>query len=804
MGIIASGSVVNYANTETGYANNTNAQVTATLGIGSGVAGAGAVNLYSGGGYPKLQLNFLSGSLDPRITFSRSSNATIINSDGNIAYAPHNLLTNSEQFNAGSWNPSNVTVTANTTISPDGAQNADLFYPSSSGNSRGFSVSYSATGGVTYTHSVYAKANGLSWLSLGFGALTSQRVFFNVLTGTIGTIGTAVSFTASITPAGNGWYRCTISYTRGTTGTTNFIIEESDTDNSNAVTANGTNGIFLWGAQLEIGSTATTYNSTTPKNLLGFTEEFDNAAWTKSNSSIDSVKVLAPNGFNNAQKLVENTATSVPHGVTQAITTTANPYVFSVYAKAAERSWLLIGSSNVNFGRAWFNLSNGTKGTLGVGASSSSIEAVGNGWYRCSITLTPAAVSNTFYIYATTGNDVSTYTGDGTSGIYIWGAQLSNSASLDPYVYNPAAALTSVAYYGPRFTYDPVTKAPQGLLIEEQRSNLLLQSEAFNTSWSATRANVTANVVISPDGTQDADKLYADGTAANTHRTAQAVTVTNATAYTITVYAKASELSWIVLYELGSNAGRYFNLSSGVTGAQYGGNSPTTSTITPVGNGWYRCQITITSVGTTATLQIILANADGGAVFDGDNTSGIFIWGAQLEAGSFTTSYIPTAASQVTRTADVASINGSNFYSWYNQNQSTLFVNGKFNGGQENFYSITGASYSNFGITQRRPTTTSRVYDVYTNNTVYVGGSTVTVGAAQSEFKEAVAFTTSSAQAVINGIVGSLVSGQITTENASKLLIGQYFFALTMNGTIKQISYYPVRLSNDVLKGLTA
>ena len=146
------------------------------------------------------------------------------------------------------------------------------------------------------------------------------------------------------------------------------------------------------------------------------------------------------------------------------------------------------------------------------------ITADAAGFYRCSVHL-PATFNGTYThrVYLCSADGVTSFTGDDTSGIYLWGAQLSDSASLDAYVPNNGAAPTAAAYYGPRLDYDPVTLQPKGFLVEEARTNLLLRSEEFdNANWTKSRATVTANAATAPDGTSNADKLVEDSTASAT------------------------------------------------------------------------------------------------------------------------------------------------------------------------------------------------------------------------------------------------------------------------------------------------
>jgi len=296
------------------------------------------------------------------ITFSRGSNATVVGSNGLIQWAPNNLVTNSQDFEAAGWTKNSSTITANSAVAPDGTQTADTWIPTSSGNTAGVRLIQTVTTpvGFVQTASVYVKSTGKRWVYMTTPAALSpaHNCWFDLQNGVVGTMGGAV-LAATITPAGSGWFR--ITTTSATTLSSNYIfLSTSDADNSDVVTANGT-GIQVWGAQLELGSTATTYNNTSVRNLLGFSEAFDNAAWGKGNSSIVTGAQANPvNGLFNAQKLMENTATNV-HRVQQGFTTTTGvTYTFSCYAKAAERSWIYLYDDAAN-GFAFFDLANGVE-----------------------------------------------------------------------------------------------------------------------------------------------------------------------------------------------------------------------------------------------------------------------------------------------------------------------------------------------------------------------------------------------------------------------------------------------------------
>jgi hypothetical protein len=397
-----------------------------------------------------------------------------------------------------------------------------------------------------------------------------------------------------------------------------------------------------------------------------------------------------------------------------------------------------------------------------------------------------------------TADNTLSYTGDGTSGIYIFGAQLSDSASVDPYVYQPAAAPSSTAYYGPRFDYDPVTLAPKGLLIEEQRTNLLTYSEQFdNAVWVKSNATVTANMAVAPNGTTTADKLV-ENTAADNHGVISSSVTVSLAPHTFSVFAKQGERSWLAValrngFEgLGANY-TFFNLANGTIGNIRSGY---TASISDVGNGFYRCSITGTTTATSISIFTLASTGDGTTSYTGDGTSGIFIWGAQLEAGAFATSYIPTAASQVTRAADSASMIGNNFARWYNQTEGTLFAD--FVGNATSF------SATRFVLDA------SNILSIGYNPS-YRGGAGALItasgtNASNQPSRVAVAGNSSGYALSYNG-VAPLTSSTPMLTTATALAIGANAAGSAtsnISGTISRIAYYGRRLANTELQGITS
>lgn len=186
----------------------------------------------------------------PRLDYTNSTCPSIL-----VEPQRTNLLTYSEDFTNIAWVKLNVTVSANAAISPDGTQNADLIYPTTTGSDRLIERAYvPSIIGNNYTTSFYIKPNGFTWALLYSPAI--GNVWFNMVTGQFGTI--AAGVTAKLNKIVNGYYNISLTQPAGSLATY-FYVGVADANNSITATANGTNGIYLWGAQLEAGSYATSY-----------------------------------------------------------------------------------------------------------------------------------------------------------------------------------------------------------------------------------------------------------------------------------------------------------------------------------------------------------------------------------------------------------------------------------------------------------------------------------------------------------------------------------------------------------------
>jgi hypothetical protein len=390
--------------------------------------------------------------------------------------------------------------------------------------------------------------------------------------------------------------------------------------------------------------------------------------------------------------------------------------------------------------------------------------------------------------------------------------------------FNSAGTLTSAAVNEARFDYNPSTLAARGLLIEEARTNLCLDSadlaagdRGSSTGWYAiTRATLSSNVIAAPDGTTTADKIVADSSN-NTHFAANRTTVgstTNTNPITVSGFFKAAELSFSsILITEGSTYSRnaivFFDLSAGTATVPTvaGGAASASATITPVGNGWYRCTLTVTLGGTDTRVEIRAypTNSASTATFTGNSVDGVYAWGFQIEAGAFPTSYIPTTTTALTRSADVALVN--TLSPWFNATAGTTYFEGvtfdtltsafprayQFNDGTIN--SVIKITRNNSSGNARMSVVSGGVAQAAADATTWTLSATT---------KAALAYATNDFAIVANGGAATTDSSG-TVPTVSNLLLGsQVGGASFLNGYLRRIVYYPRRLSNAELQSITS
>lgn len=547
-----------------------------------------------------------------------------------------NLLKQSQALGTTPWtdDATGVTLTNNYAVAPDGNTTATRLVW--------------ASGLTKYVHQSITWTRGVFTFSVWMRATTgTAAVRIRVKDGTTSS---SITQTADI-PLDTTWRRFqVVSFTNGINtyiGTTGFIVLGIIQDSGGLA-----GDILVWGAQLEqsnnmgdyVATTTTTVdygapmNGRLPQNLLIQSETFDGTAGSIAlvNVTCTPNVVTAPDGSLTADKLVETAVNSTHLYVQNIIGLFANTRVtLAVYAKAAERSWLRITEGGSVTAVAFFDLSAGVLGSVsGTGSPSSRMTAIGNGWYRCEMSFTTLATSTAgnFEAGPTTGDTVTSYLGDVTKGIYVWGQQAEQANTAGDYI----KTLVVAANRG-----SPNNKH----LIQ----NLLLQSEELSdTLWSKFDLTVTSNTSIAPDGTMTADRLT-DNTNNNVHAISNqnAAPVIVGSVYTLSCFLKYETQRYILM---GGNGGDttayvYVDLLNGVIASATGTNLINWGIIA-VGGGWYRVWNTFVCKTSGGKPTFYWATSVGGITYAGTGTT-MLMWGMQYEQASAMGDYVRTLATAV-------------------------------------------------------------------------------------------------------------------------------------------------------------
>jgi hypothetical protein len=368
--------------------------------------------------------------------------------------------------------------------------------------------------------------------------------------------------------------------------------------------------------------------------------------------------------------------------------------------------------------------------------------------------------------------------------------------------FDATGTLQTATTDAPRFDYNPSTLAANGLLIEEARTNLALQSQDFATTWTPSAASISVDVEVSPDGTSNADKLIEDNTT-STHTLGQVFSFTSGVTYAVSIFAKAAERTRIE-YRAGNTttfgARAIFDLSAGTVVQTTSG----TASIQSIGNGWYRCIIVGASAATASTNMLVYLVESGTTTnYLGDGTSGVYIWGAQLEAGAFPTSYIPTTSSAVTRAADVASVN--TLSPWFSAAEGTLYAEWT-RGYTGNFSNYSGQATLLSGASQAIAAALTVPGSTAIYNSMIVGGVqqlTYQAVTTLTTNKVALAYAENNTQWAGNG-VSKPTDTVCSVPTVTSLALGYSATGTSyLNGYLRRVSYYPRRLSQAELITIT-
>jgi hypothetical protein len=493
--------------------------------------------------------------------------------------------------------------------------------------------------------------------------------------------------------------------------------------------------------------------------------------------------VISPAGLQSSFKLLETTGTGEHYfRLANTVVTSGSIYTQSIYIKPTlGRTKIRVynfAQNNLVF--IWDLVNNLEVSTAGGTSYSASSTAVGDGWYR--LVYTDEATSVNFrpsFMTVTDSNQFS-FTGDTTKGFYVTGAQLEEGSTVSPYI-----KTTNLPSAAPRFDHDPTTNASLGLLVEESRTNFLTNSEHLDTGWLYQGGMVapTTTTVKTPDGDLDARLFTSSGGRVRQDKTPAAAI------YTLCFYYKQNTDTTLQLFLF--NSGSQANVTFDTTNPSNPTVTSGSGVMVDAGDGWFRASVT-TSAATDGTTIESMIYTDSG-----------YLWGAQIEAGAFPTSYIPTSGSTVTRAADAASITGSNFSRWYNQSEGSFVADFNANG-------RTGAGRivgTNAGATPMYLAADTIIRSFGT-----VVGASVTVPSVFSTQKAAIGYEVSSQQdtLVVDGGTPNTstnsgnFAGFAATTTTSIQLFSYPSAASHTSGTISRLTYYPYRLPDATLQEITS
>jgi hypothetical protein len=504
-------------------------------------------------------------------------------------------------------------------------------------------------------------------------------------------------------------------------------------------------------------------------NLLTYSNDFSNAAWTKVGGTTLTAGQADYLGGTNAWKWEATGVSTIQLAQNPAGATIRTS---SIYAKAGSVSTL-----NLWIGSAvTFNLSTGTV-TSGTGV----ITSVGNGWYRCSAF--GIGVSHNPYFASATAGDY----------VLISFAQLEEVDIATDYIATTTTAVSVGPVSGlPRLDY--LNSSCPRLLLEGQRTSNVQFSEAFdNAYWTKTNVTLTSTL----GGPIDQSKYFTitcNGTAGTFKGVGKTFFNTSPNTYSLSVFAKAGNSSTFVVSSratLTTNDVRaIFNLSNGTITSTNGG----TAAIVPYGDGWYRCSFTVVNAGTFTDQSSIFFGHPFGAA-DGAT---VLATGAMSEIGAHPSSYIPTLSTSVTRVADAASKTGIS--SLIGQTEGTVFV-------EVDYSTLSGLGM----FLSIRPDASNKV-EVYRDGGIIYGELTasssfsITATKAVGTHKIAFAYKSGSSALYIDGVL----AGESTTSFAFTSSLVDIAVNARIGGTFneaanyKQLLLFPTRLSNSDLAALTA
>jgi hypothetical protein len=358
-------------------------------------------------------------------------------------------------------------------------------------------------------------------------------------------------------------------------------------------------------------------------------------------------------------------------------------------------------------------------------------------------------------------------------------------------VVNKDGLIETVGSGEPRIDFLGNTKG--ALLLEPSRTNAITQSESFdNAYWTKSGASVVSGFA-SPDGTLNAFKLVEDSSTGGHSVFSPLILANDAIPNSISIFVKSNGRQWILIQEGYMNIKAYFDIENGVLGSTL---NVIDTKIEDYGNGWYKCTI-IGASYIYATVSVYLAEGNNDITYTGNGTSGVYIWGAQLEEGSYATSYIPTSGSAVTRVAESTSQTVPDGV--IGQTEGVLYCEVDVKSGYDtnNLMATLSDGTSSKQIYINRSNGNLEFF--ISNSLIYLAPSVLSNGI----HKLALAYKQDDFAVAIDGVIAHTDnSGNVPTCN--KINVGSHYNGnLPFNDRINDVKLYDTRLSNAELQALT-
>ena len=357
---------------------------------------------------------------------------------------------------------------------------------------------------------------------------------------------------------------------------------------------------------------------------------------------------------------------------------------------------------------------------------------------------------------------------------------------------NPLGAVEAAVSGSPRFDYDPVTRKPMGLLIEEARTNLLLQNDALNTTpWSGL-PTATTNGEYLGRARWELAKTTTGGSEGRT----QAISVNAGVTYTARVYLWAgnTQQAGLGIYHNASWAHTTATKVSGpgILTSNTGGNLPSVTGLSAT----EPTVIDVFLVATTATTGSLIIYPGYPSSTIGDSC---IVQANNFEAGSFATSYIPTTSAAVTRAVDSCKIDSTRFSDWYRQDEGTIVVVGRHNNENSHYFSLDDGTASNRIYMAAGTTVAASVVAGGAAGMIqYIGSLTL-----PTRISVAIASKVNDSAAAVNGSIPTTDTSVTSPTGVNVLRIGRNVSAVSLNGHSEFIFYWPRRVDNTTLQILS-